>query len=128
MYDLKPMAVVDAGDHLLEEPSSLLFRHASSVDNIFEQFTAGELENYYNVCRRRDNLVTVNKGSAKSLEDNGDCDLQLDDVGMAKMPHILDLSLHTCLRLGSIDHVLRQELHRNFLTGYCMDGHYRRLV
>lgn len=50
--------------------------------------------------------------------------VQLDDVWVAQSAHILDLSLHPRPRLGRIDDLLRDELHRDLVSSYGVYCHY----
>lgn len=49
MDDLVPVAILDSTDNLLEKSSGLCLRHLSMLDNVIEQFAAGELEDHDNL-------------------------------------------------------------------------------
>ena len=51
-------------------------------------------------------------------------DRQLDNVGVTKSTHILDLALNTILGTCHIDDVFRDELHGDLVTSESMHGHW----
>lgn len=61
VHNVVTVAVLDGGNHLLEEAAGLVLVHAALAlcDNVVEQLFARILHDHDDVCGRRDDLVPV---------------------------------------------------------------------
>lgn len=92
MDNVVRMAVIERTHDLLEEPSSFVFGHLSSLDDVFEQFAGQVLDDHDNVGRRVDDVVPVHVSWSEAVVlDLLGLEAQFDDVRMSEQAQVLNL-------------------------------------
>lgn len=105
MNDVVPMAIVDAGDDLLEEASSVRLLQLAVLDDIVEQFAARHvLHDHENVGRCADHLV------------------QFDDVRVTEQLQVLNLAPDLADYVQVFDLLTVQNLDGHLVAGGLVPG------
>ena len=110
---------------MLEKPTGDWFGHASVRDDVFEQFTAGEFKDDDDVGGGGDDLVSgyeIGGSERGGMRRESEWDVQLDDVGMSEHAHVFHLSLDSSFGFCSVDDLLGDVFHGDFMTGDGVNG------